>query len=77
MIEIRYKCTCMPAEVGVSVIPRDPRRDVVEWLKQIVEPTLSYDHATRSPHCRRRSMEYAKVPIDPATDQVGARTKPS
>lgn len=76
MIEIRYKCFCMALEVGVHVIPRDPKRDVVEWMQQIVEPTLSYDHTTRSPHCRRTSMEYAKIPVDPASDAIGAKTRP-
>lgn len=64
MIEISYKCKCMSAEAKVSVIPRDPKRDVVEWMQTIVQPTLGYDHKTRSPGCTRPAMEYAKIPID-------------
>lgn len=74
MIEIKYKCQCMATEVALQLIPRDPARDIVEWMETIVQPAIGYDHRTRSPRCHRTKMEYAKIPLDLATNAAGAYT---
>lgn len=77
MLEIRYKCLCMGAEAVVHVVERDPARDVVEWMEEIVQPSIAYDHRRRSPKCRRAKMEYAKIPVDPISEAVGSKTRPT
>jgi hypothetical protein len=77
MIEVRYKCACMPLEAGIGVVQRDPNRDVIEWMEAIVRPAIMYDHRRHSPRCMREKMEYAKIPMDPATDLVGGKTVPN
>lgn len=75
MIEIKYKCQCMKEEVALQVIPRDVNRDIVEWMREIVQPAIGYDHKTRSPKCHRAKMEYAKIPMDEQSGSVGAKPK--
>lgn len=76
-IELKYKCLCMATEASIHVVERDPAGDPVEWMRTIVEPSISYDHIRRSPKCRRAKMEYAKIPIDPISESFGTKTRPS
>ena len=63
MIEVRYRCRCMDAEVGVSVRSRTSAEDVVFWVEQVVGHAIARDHRARSPACRHEKMEYAKIPV--------------
>jgi hypothetical protein len=74
MIEVRYKCACMLAEAVIGVVQRDPQRDVIEWMETIVQPAISYHHRSHSPRCMRQAMEYLEIPMDPASEHVGAKT---
>lgn len=62
-MKVIYKCTCMPAEVTITVVDRDPARDVVEWMETIVLVSIGYDHKSRSPNCTAKAMEYAKLEV--------------
>lgn len=66
MVEIVYKCHCMPDEVTVFVTDRIPDSDIHEWMELVVKNSLSYDHHTRSPHCQAQTMEYCKIPASDA-----------
>jgi hypothetical protein len=74
MIEIHYKCHCMPSEVSLLVRERTAEESVVEWMESVARPALGVDHATRSPLCMSSKMEYLKIPVDDDTP-IGNRRK--
>jgi len=73
MIEVKYRCGCMAAEAALLVIPRDPKRDVAEWIDGPLMAAVSYDHKTRSPFCRAVALEYLKIPADDPTGAIGVK----
>ena len=73
MIEVKYKCRCMKDEAGVFVVPRDPNRDVVQWIDGPVMAAITYDHTTRSPFCRAEKLDYLKLPLDEQGLAIGAK----
>lgn len=62
MIEIRFKCGCMSAESSFEVRDRRDDEDVVDWMKQAVEPAMGEFHSRTSPLCRRHKCEYIMIP---------------
>lgn len=77
MIEIKYKCRCMKAEAAVFVVPRDPARNVVEWIEGPVMSAVGYDHTTRSPFCRAEKLDYLKLPVNEQSQAIGAKPTPN
>lgn len=73
MIELRYKCACMPTEVALSVRYHTSDEDVVEWMRDVVQQEIGRDHANRSPLCMRNAMEYAKIPVPENAPYVGGK----
>lgn len=76
-MKVIYKCRCSKAEIEIDVVERDPQGDIADWLEGIVTPAVSYDHRRRARFCREPKMEYVKLPMDPATGAVGAKTEPN
>lgn len=64
MIELRYKCHCMPSEVDLMVRERTASEGVVEWMESVARPALTDDHQRRSPLCMSNAVEYLKIPFD-------------
>lgn len=72
IIEIRYKCSCLSAEVSLNVpARRGPAHDVKAWMDDVVAVRISADHRKRSPTCPSTTMEFVKIPVPPGSDYVG------
>lgn len=69
-MEVKYKCRCMKEEATVLVPDRHKNSDLMRWMS-IVQQCLGYDHSARSPQCRSREMEYAKIPFTDGSEGVG------
>jgi hypothetical protein len=66
-LSIEYSCPdCGLASVSAVVRYRESTEDVVAFMKTVVEPGLSQDHAHRSPHCRPEQLRDIKIPIPAA-----------
>lgn len=73
MIEVRYKCACMPAEASIQVPFRNENEDVVQWMQNCLTPAIYLDHRRRSPNCRAAVMEYAKLPVPENARFIGGK----
>lgn len=74
MIEVRYKCACMPVEASIMVPFRRPKEeDVVQWMQNCMGLAIYLDHRQRSPSCRATAMEYAKVPAPENAPFIGGK----
>lgn len=74
MMEILYKCKCMPAEVPVAVPEREKGQDLGPWMNKVGVAILA-DHQLRSPMCGEDKMEYAKIPMPENAPFLGAKPK--
>lgn len=69
---ILYSCAvCGLDNVEVGVRYRLPDEDVVEWMRQVVEPALSIDHLGRSPYCNTDELKDVKIPVPAGTQRIG------
>jgi hypothetical protein len=73
MIELRYKCHCMPAEVSLKVRFRRADEDIIEWMEGVVRHAIGADHRRRSPIYRATAMEYAKIPAPENAPFIGGK----
>jgi len=71
MIEVAFKCACMPAEQTLFVRPRKENEDVVVWMREVVQTSIGEIHQRISSLCNRAEMEYAKIAIDPGAEMIG------
>lgn len=72
MIQIPYKCACMPAEAIVEVRYRNQGEDMLAYM-EIVVGTIGADHRKRSPLCQAQAMEYAKLPAPENAPFIGGK----
>ncbi len=73
--EVRYKCSCMGAEVSIFVPFRNEGEDIRDWMANCVQAALYVDHRKRSPFCAKTTMEYAKILMPESSPFIGADHK--
>lgn len=63
MTEIRYKCKCMNKERSIIVTDRVSKSDIADWMENVVQSSVGYDHRARNPLCRNKETEFIKIPM--------------
>lgn len=71
---IRYSCkACGIKRAETLVTYRERGADIVDWMKQAVEPVLAYDHLERSPDCDTDQLSEVMIPVPPGIHGIGER----
>lgn len=73
-MKVFYKCGCMAAEAEIDVPARRPLAPLGDWMN-CMSFCVSADHTALSPHCKSRTMEYVKVPVE--GDGLGVKGEPN
>lgn len=69
-MKIIYKCRCMAAETEIDVPDRRPGTIITTWMDMVMK-NIGFDHRELSSHCRSTQLEYAKIPVDEESSQIG------
>lgn len=72
-MKIMYKCNCMKADRIVEVRDREPDEEIVHWVENAVATAIWKNHKDWSPHCRKTTTEYVKIPLDESADGIGMK----